>query len=111
MDTLRTDAARVTVPDVDAEWRLLHARLNAPRRRTLAPVTWIGLPLAAAAAVALAFFVTRPAPSTVAGAAVASVDYVDVAGRDATPVVYVDNDSGMLVVWAVDNSATETKAD
>lgn len=111
MDALRTVDARVTVPDADEEWRLLQARLDAPRRRrSLAPVTWIGVPLAAAAAIALAFFVTRPAPLALAGREVASVDYVDVAGRDATPVVYMDKDSGMLVVWAVDN-ANEGKAD
>ena len=110
MDTLRAESARLSVPDADEEWRLLQARLAAPRRRRLAPVTWIGLPLAAAAAVAVAFILTRPTPSTLAGASFASVDYVEVAGRDATPVVYVDNDSGMLVVWAVDNT-NETKAD
>lgn len=110
MDAVRADAAAVPLPDVEAEWRRLQDRLAAPRRRRLAPITWIGLPLAAAAAIALAFFVTRPGPAGFASGGIASVDYVEVAGRDATPVVYLDNDSGMLVVWAVDNGG-DPKAD
>lgn len=112
-EAYRTDSARLVVPDAEEEWRLLEARLSAPARaprRRLAPVvTWIGLPLAAAAAVAFLFFVQRPssvgpAVAQVAATEFARADFVDVAERDATPVVFLDKESGVLVVWSVDNA-------
>lgn len=113
MDTLKTDAAAVPLPDVDAEWRAVQARINAtrsasaPRREKLrlAPIVWISAPLAAAAAVALALFVGRPVPGgNLANASgtefAARADYVEVADPSATPIVYSDQESGWLVVWA-----------
>ncbi|MBI2812717.1 MAG: zf-HC2 domain-containing protein [Opitutae bacterium] len=109
---LKTDAANVTVPDADKEWRTLRARLRGEtakpaRKRPLAPVIlrngnrprnlfWFGAPLAAAAAITIAFFVTRP------GASPAPTE------TTATTIAYVDKDSGWLVVWAA-QSATKTK--
>jgi predicted anti-sigma-YlaC factor YlaD len=112
-EAYRADAARVSVPDADEEWRLLQARLNAPtrasRRRVAPVVAWIGLPLAAAAAVAFTFFAERapvaaPLATQVAATEFARADFVDVAERDATPVVFLDKESGVLVVWSVDNT-------
>ncbi|MBL9217772.1 MAG: zf-HC2 domain-containing protein [Opitutaceae bacterium] len=89
---LKTDAANVAVPDADKEWRTVRAQLHQPakpRKSPLAPVIWFGAPLTAAAALAVAFFVTRPAPA---------------ADENATPTIaYVDNESGWLVVWAAEN--------
>jgi len=113
-------AARIKVPNVDDAWRDLRVRLHeekvkSPRKRPVAPVIWFAVPLAVAAAVALAFFVNRPAgptpspsaevaftpppydPSTIAGA-----DFVEAGDPNASTLVYVDKDSGWLVVWATD---------
>ena len=105
----------VPVPDADEAWNDLQARLRKPdEKRPLAPVIWFAAPLAAAAALAFAFFTTRPAapvpavevaiappppplhdPSFIAGA-----DYVEAGDPDASVMVYVDKESGWLVVWA-----------
>ena len=111
LDTLKADAALVTVPDAEGEWRELRAQLvGAPARpakkRPLAPVIWFGAPLAAAAAIALVFFSSRPTPQpTVALPVVAETaraDYVEAGDANASTMVYVDKDSGWLVVWATD---------
>lgn len=117
---LRTEVAAVRLPDVDAEWRQLQGRLRETRpaearRRQPAPLLWFATPLAAAAAIALAFVLTRPTPvaepsgvaiepSPLAG--LAHADYVEVAVGEATPIVYVDQESGWLVVWADMSDAT-----
>lgn len=114
MQALHAEAASVAVPNADEEWRLLQARLAQPRqqrRRGLAPITWIGVPLAAAAAVAFAFYLGRPAPlaenSVVVptGAELAHADFVEVTDPNATPIVYTDKESGWLVVWAAEDPA------
>ncbi|MCM2275530.1 MAG: zf-HC2 domain-containing protein [Candidatus Didemnitutus sp.] len=111
---LRAEIAGVTLPDVDAEWRQLQGRLREARptparRRRSAPLLWFATPLAAAAAIALAFVLARPFPVTEpSGVAIepsplanlAHADYVEVALGEATPIVYVDQESGWLVVWA-----------
>lgn len=106
MAAYRDEATQVPVPDVDEEWRLLQAKLAAPARRSrrqLAPVAWLSLPLAAAAAVALIFLnPARPVdPVTFASTDNATADFVEVADTNATPLVFVDKESGWLVVWAV----------
>src|SRR5262245_16941028 len=95
---LKTDAANVAVPDVNEEWRAvraqIHGEIAAPAKKPrLAPVIWFGAPLAAAAALAVAFFVSRPAPP--------------VASPEDAPetIAYVDKDSGWLVVWSTDTGA------
>jgi anti-sigma factor RsiW len=111
-EALRAEAAQVRVPDAEIEWHRLEARLATPHRETrrrVAPVAWFGLPLAAAAAVAVAFFIGQPARIALNSAGIpdgdyARADFVDVADRDATPVVFLDKESGVLVVWSVDHS-------
>ncbi|MBA4138104.1 MAG: hypothetical protein C0518_12380 [Opitutus sp.] len=106
----QADAARVTVPDADEEWRLLRPQLRAPQlaaRRRVAPITWFGVPLAAAAAIAFAIYFGQPAPTkldalAVSGEAVARADFVEVTDPNATPIVYTDKESGWLVVWAAE---------
>jgi anti-sigma factor RsiW len=102
---LKTDAANVAVPDAAKEWRTLQARLSGTaakpaRKRPLAPVIWFGAPLVAAAALAIAFFVTRPAAPQPASAQVA-----EHAGSTPSTMAYVDQDSGWLVVWSTDSDA------
>lgn len=111
---LKTDAANVAVPDADKEWRAIRARLHGEsakpaKKRPLAPVIWFSAPLAAAAALAVAFFVTRsPAPqapsltSQAPATEVARADFVEAGDSNASTMVYVDKDSGWLVVWATD---------
>lgn len=126
----RADAAGVRVPDADAEWRRLQARIHREqtakaRPRRLAPVYWLGAPAAAAAALALAFIVQsrRPDPGPAAGNpadsaalaattlalgpddSLAAAEYVEVADQNSSPIVYVDKQSGWLVVWAVNAKA------
>jgi predicted anti-sigma-YlaC factor YlaD len=96
------------------EWNTIRALLPAPnakptKKRPLAPVIWFGAPLAAAAALAIAFFVTRPsgshAPDLTPQASrteVARADFVEAGDANASTLVYVDKDSGWLVVWAAD---------
>lgn len=114
----------VPVPDADAAWRELQARLPAPapsrKRGPLAPVVWFAAPLAAAAAFAFAFLFTRPAPEPVPPSEVslttarigppppplhdpsfiAGADFVETGDPDAATIVFVDAESGWLVVWA-----------
>lgn len=92
---LKTEAANVPVPDVDGEWNRVRAQLHAEKtrpakKRPLAPVIWFGAPLAAAAALALAFFLSRP-----------------VAGPEESTdtIAYVDKESGWLVVWTAEDTA------
>lgn len=90
-------------PDAAAAWRALRPRLAARRRqpRRLAPLLWLSAPLAAAAALALLVYPPKPAERD-GGIAAAHADYVEAGNPAASTVVYVDNDSGWLVVWAAD---------
>ena len=118
LDAYQADVAAITVPDADMAWHDLQAKLHgtegkSSRKRPLAPVIWFGASLAVAAALAVAFFVTRPTtatpsadlaftpppydPSTIAGA-----DFVEAGDPKASTMVYVDKESGWLVVWATD---------
>lgn len=125
----RAQVANVTVPDADAEWRKVQAMLHSPAaqpKRKLAPIVWLSAPLAAAAAIAFAFFVVNPArpPATAIASAPppppppvahipveatipeeAHADYVEAGNANASTMVYVDKASGWLVVWATDSDA------
>ncbi len=108
---LKTDAANIAVPDADAEWRTLRTQLSSAavkptRKRPLAPVIWFSVPLAAAAALAIVFFVTRPAAPQSAPAQIAA--RVDPAGTTVSTIAYIDKDSGWLVVWSTDNDTTRS---
>lgn len=109
------DSASVRPPDAELEWRALQDRVHGRRaqpasrraERKLAPLTWFAGPMAVAAAIALGFFLARPAPlsnetetelSPFAG--YARANFVEIAVEDASPIVYVDKESGWLVVWA-----------
>ena len=113
----RSEVSRTPVPDVDREWYAVRRRMRggaeagapAPRRsRHL--FAWIGVPLGAAAALALALFVSPRLTSTAPAAAhppaeIARANSVDVPGNNATTMVFVDDKSGWLFVWASDSTA------
>jgi anti-sigma factor RsiW len=112
---VQDDAARFTVPDADEEWRLLQLerrrREHEVRTRTSTPslLRWVGAPMAAAAALALAFQAGRMMPMLPSAQDFevpkeARADYVEVANRDASPIVFLDQESGWLVVWAADSA-------
>jgi anti-sigma factor RsiW len=108
-ELLRQDAKSVSVPDADQMWNDVSAWLNAPeeqqsKSRKIAPIIWLAAPLAAAAALVFAFLPQQSdntAP-VIAGANIVQVDYVEIEDPDSTAMVYVDKESGWLVVWADD---------
>jgi anti-sigma factor RsiW len=117
LDAYKTGLASIPAPDADEAWRDLQDRLDKPaKRRPLAPVIWFGTPLAAAAALAFAFIVTRPNTSEPTArlavtpppvplydsSVIAGADYVEAGDPNASTLVYVDKESGWLVVWATD---------
>ena len=102
---LKTDAANVSVPDADREWRTLRAKLSDAaakpgRKRPLVPIIWFSAPFAVAAALAIAFLVTRPEAPQSGPAQVA--EHTDPSGPTVSTIAYVDKDSGWLVVWTTD---------
>lgn len=109
---LKTDAANVAVPDADHAWRELRAQLHGEKarpakKRPLAPVIWFGAPLAAAAAVAFAFYIGRPAPQPTRAAPLAvtaSLVPLGADDSDSSTMAYVDKESGWIVVWTTDVS-------
>jgi hypothetical protein len=105
----RTEAAQTAVPDPDQEWLAVRRRLRgAAASRDPAPgwsfkPAWLILPLAAAIAAVLYLPRTaapemRPGP----GALVARANSVDVPGGKSSTMVFVDDQSGWLIVWASD---------
>lgn len=111
----QADVAQVSVPDSSRAWRDLQNLLAQPttkpaKKRPLAPVIWFGTSLAAAAALAVAYLGTfsRPTVSPVpvaAGVTVAQADYVEAGDKNATTMVFTDQQSGWLVVWAAEPDA------
>ncbi|MCC6415777.1 MAG: zf-HC2 domain-containing protein [Opitutaceae bacterium] len=96
------DARAFSLPNVEAEIRTVQNRLAQPapaRQRTFTPSLWLGAPLAAAA-VAFIFFSGRQPDPTPMAEPFAQVDYVVTGNPAASTLVYVDQTSGWLVVWA-----------
>ena len=116
LTAFRAGAANVTLPDVEEEWRRLHARLHQvevkpAEKRPLAPVIWFGASLAAAAAIAVVYFsrpVSRPTGPELFSPdneVIAEAEFVEAGDINAATMVYVDKESGWLVVWATDLDA------
>ena len=99
---LKMAAARVAVPDEERAWPEIHREIRASRPTAVRAWWHLGrwvLPLGAAAALAAVALLgpswtDEDGPQTVARA-----EFVEVAGN-ASSVVYVDDKSGWLVVWA-----------
>ena len=107
---LKTDAANVAVPDADQAWRELRAQLpgekaRPAKKRRLAPVIWFGSTLAAAAALTFAFLNRQPQPMPTVildNDVVAEAEFVEAGDLNASTLIYVDKESGWLVVWTTD---------
>src|SRR3954471_10104074 len=109
-------AQDAAVPDAEREWHAVRRKIRGgveagevrltPRRPGL--LTWLAVPVAAAGALALALFISTPGSTPVDGAVhppathLARAESVEVSGRAASTMVYVDDKSGWLIVWASD---------
>lgn len=107
LDSLRTGDARIQTPDAKAEWLLLSAKLEAPSRQPRRDINrgWLKALTAggAFAALALVFALNRPAATPTGPQLVqapAHAEFVELGDPEATTIVYVDQDSGWLIVWA-----------
>lgn len=99
---LSAAAARVVVPDEERAWQDIRRELRADRPAAMRPWWSLGrwaLPLGAAAALAAVAVVGPSWTDDDGPQAVARAEFVEVSG-DASSVVYVDDKSGWLVVWA-----------
>jgi hypothetical protein len=110
--TWRSRTRAVVAPDADRAWNDLRRELRRDRTTAARPsrlAAWIATPLAAAAALAL-MMLSEPGSRVSSGSSpshqVARADYVEVPSRTASTVVYVDDESGWLVVWASDGAGT-----
>lgn len=106
LDALRADAQNVRVPDAEREWQALRRQLRAAEpSRDRSRIAWFGVPLAAAAALVVAFFVTPKSGSDASSAAPTplvakqTVAPAAVAPANST-IVYVDDASGWTFVWS-----------
>jgi hypothetical protein len=116
LDTWRSAATRAAVPDPAREWSALRRRLRdasapaATRPTAGRPIQWAWLAIPAAAAlVALAILRPpfgpgdEPAASPAMSAVAARADAVEAPGGNASTMVFVDDRSGWLIVWASDS--------
>ena len=114
----RIETTQVTMPDAEREWHAVRRRIRGgdeagaahtarPRRNLF---SFIAVPLGAAAAVALALFVSPKLSSDLpaeghAGATLARAHPVEVSGSSAPTMVFVDDKSGWTFVWATEAAA------
>lgn len=99
---LSAAAARVVVPDEERAWQDIRRELRADRPAATRLWWSLGrwaLPLGAAAALAAVAVVGPSWTDDEGPQAVARAEFVEVSGN-ASSVVYVDDKSGWLVVWA-----------
>jgi anti-sigma factor RsiW len=105
---LQASSRQSSLPDVELEWQKLRreirggatAQMAASRR---SPITWFALPLAAAAALAIAFFVTPGTQkSDFSATPTAKIAQATSASESepASTMVFVDDKSGWTFVWA-----------
>ena len=103
----RSSTASVMVPDGERAWQAVRREIRSGGVTTGATSTpWFArwaLPVGAAAALAVVAVVLAPRWRSVPVTApvVARADFVEVGGAS-SPLVYVDDKSGWLVVWAPD---------
>ncbi|MDP3072135.1 MAG: zf-HC2 domain-containing protein [Opitutaceae bacterium] len=107
----RSDVAKVSIPDAELEWHAVRRRIRgggvpASSGSWQKWTAWLGLPLAVAAAAAL-IFVARPVQITAPILPIgefAHAENIEAPGRDASTMVFVDDQSGWLIVWASDSA-------
>ncbi len=121
----------VPIPDPQTEWHAVRRKIRQGEGAATPAAAWAGLlriaaPLTAVAAIALVVWQARPPalgptpvePATTVAqtdsfdgtwpemdqhfAFTAHAEYVETDNEDASPFVYVDDESGWLIVWASD---------
>jgi predicted anti-sigma-YlaC factor YlaD len=102
-EQLRAAAARVVVPDEVRAWQDIQREIRLSKPEAARPwwnvVRW-AVPLTGVAALAMVAFISPDlTDDDDAMPTVARAEYVEVGG-DASSMVYVDDKSGWLVVWA-----------
>lgn len=112
MNAWRSEVDRVRVPEANAEWQKVRreirqeARPDGSARHSI--VKWLALPLAATAALAVALFVVTPPPENggqaVSIAAASDVSDGSAPSDTASTVVFVDDKTGWVFVWADDGT-------
>lgn len=109
--TWRTTTENTVSPNADQEWQAVRRRLRSEAntgagRRHWNLFPWLAVPLGAAAALGVALFVasptTRPTPSGPPTAPTARAIAVEAPGNNASMMVFLDDKSGWLFVWAAD---------
>lgn len=114
LEAWRAEATLVPTPDPSREWQAFRRRIRgAPEAHSRRTAThrwfnpaWLAIP-AAAALVALTFFRPAAGPEDVAGGkagATARAEAVEAPGGNASTMVFIDDKSGWLIVWAIDAS-------
>lgn len=106
IETWRQEFRQARVPSADLEWQKLRREIRgAPAHRRHSMTTWIAVPTAAAAAVAIGLYVApHERPHAAANSAAQTVAVNNPPATAATPaatstVVYVDDKSGWTFVW------------
>ncbi len=115
LTTWRDETARAPLPDVEREWHAVRRKIRGGAEagtatttaRSRRMVSWFAIPFAAAAALMLALYIgsSGSSPQGVSpqlpASQIARADSVEVPGNAST-MVYVDDKSGWLIVWASD---------
>lgn len=106
VESLQQSGANVRIPDPELEWQKVRREIrNAPSKEHRSLFTWIAIPMAAAAALALGVYVmpTHPTETTAETGPIAIRESASgtVGGTpDASTVVFVDDKSGWTFVVA-----------
>lgn len=102
------------VPDPDIEWQKLRRQIRGATTPKRSWATWIGVPIAAAAAVALGLYIapsvhqsTQTSGTTELVARRENAANPTATASATSTVVYVDDNSGWTFVWAPDGNASE----
>jgi len=105
----------VPAPDAELAWQDIRRRLRTDggREGGRSPawwtrLLWAGVPAAAAAALALTVFTSRPPAVDEPMTAASWAQFVQVDAAAAAPVVTVDESSGWVVVWTGESDGGQT---
>lgn len=108
VQTWKAADAKVELPNVETEWHAIRRRMRNTEKPSVAWFPgWLAPALGVAAIAVIALVIAGPwtfSPD-VPSATVARAEYVEVADESASTLVYVDEESGWLVVWAVSPTA------
>lgn len=130
VDSWRETDARVEVPDPTTEWHAVRRRIRAGETKTRTGgglPSWdrllrVALPMAAALAIAINFWPETTSPDSPLETPLlaqsgwdefhdhftyeAHAEYVETEDVEISPFVYVDEESGWLIVWASEDPET-----